>query len=90
MQHVTFNDDAPAIDDEYIGACEDRIARKITASEQVNGLRQLMARLHKRQMLTTVVYYDACDALTYIDGELLDGKQAVATLRNARRRKEAA
>lgn len=73
------------VSDEYIGVQEDRIARKITASEQVSRLRTLMQVLHSRQHIKTSLYHDACDSLTYIDAELLDGKLAIATLRNARR-----
>jgi hypothetical protein len=81
MQTATSNPTT----NEYIETCEDRIARKIIASEQVSELRSLMTLLHRRQKITTHTYHDACDALTYIDAELLDGKQAIATLRNARR-----
>jgi hypothetical protein len=70
---------------EYIEAQEDRIARMITASHQVDGLRKFFEVLHKRQKITTAVYDDARDSLTFIDGALLDGKQAIVTLRNARR-----
>jgi hypothetical protein len=82
MQPVTCE---PAIANEYIEACEDKIARMITASEQVSSIRQAFKVLHKRQKVTTAFYNDACDSLTFIDSALLDGKQAIATLRNARR-----
>lgn len=78
-------DSREGVGDEYIGAQEDRIARKIIASEHVNNLRNALHLLHRRQKIDTGFYQDACDSLTYIDAELLDGKQAIVNLRNGRR-----
>ncbi len=72
------------VSEEYIGAQEDRIARMITASQQVSNLRRFLNILEKREKITKSVYEDACDSLTFIDGALLDGKQAIVALRNAR------
>lgn len=71
--------------EEYIGVQEDRIARMVTASEQVSAIRNAIKVLRDREKITTGFYLDACDSLTYIDAALLDGKQAIATLRNKRR-----
>jgi len=66
------------VSDDFVGMCEDRIARNITASDQAISLRNAMEILHKREKITYRFYRDACDALTCIDSALLEGKRAFA------------
>lgn len=39
----------------------------------------------KRNKIDAAFYQDACDMLTFVDTVVMDGKQAIVTLRNARK-----
>lgn len=70
---------------EYIETREDEIAQLIIGSQDVDKLRELAERLHRRNMITTSYYHDMRDTLDHLSACILIGKRNTAALRNGGR-----